>query len=216
MKKIIFIGCILIFACQKNDVNNDIVNIPSNEVGIELSHAPSTDTCVKNGNTIIRINFDYDDYIGSYILSEFGNYPIKSIQTRGELIDFYKARQPSFEPAYSSFIDVNNYVFAKCEYLLAQECFNNDCSSQTRKAVLQIVIDKQKRKYEEFNYSFAARRTGIFLIAVILVKENDTSFTSALANNDDLRNALSLNQNISIDIELSNLMIKFAENYLSK
>jgi hypothetical protein len=155
--------------------------------------------------------------MASNILSEYGQRAIDSVHTRGGLICFYEERHPSFEYGYSSYRDPygdNDYVFPKLEYLLAQECLQDNCSSQTRKAVLRIAVDKQKQKYVEYTDSFTARRTGLFLMAVILARENDAAFTSAVHKHTDFQNTLLLSIDIRPDKEFSDVMIRYAEIFL--
>jgi hypothetical protein len=202
------------FSCQPEaDFVSD--TIPSIESEKELSHAPAGKIHVETAR--VEIDFGGDEYMASQILSECGQAAIDSVYTRGELIRFYEMRRPVFEYGYSSFFDPyndGNCVFSKVEYLLAQECFQDNCSSQTRKAVLQIAVDKQKHKYDEYKHSYTTRQTGIFLISVILVRENDTDFISAVHENTDLQNALLLNQDIRTDKEFSDTLIRYAESFL--
>jgi hypothetical protein len=110
--------------------------------------------------------------------------------------------------------DDNDFVFPKIEYMLAQECVQDDCSPDMRKAVLRIAVDKQKHKYEEYRNSFTARQTGIFLMAVILAVENDAAFVAAVKEDADYRNALLLSINIRADKEFGDARIRYAETFL--
>jgi hypothetical protein len=216
MKAFILIGCsvFFMFACQSEaDFISDAV--PAMESEMELSHAPAGKVYIAASD--IETDFGCDEYMASHILSEYGQPAIDSINTRGGLIRFYEARRPSFEYQYSSSLNPfsdNDYVFPKLEYLLAQECLQDNCSSQTRKAVLRIAVDKQKQKYAEYGNSFTARRTGLFLMAVILVRENVAAFTSAVHKHTDFQNALLLSIDIRPDKEFSDEMIRYAENFL--
>jgi hypothetical protein len=206
---------LFMFACQREmPVDYEISAV---DAAKELSHTPVGEVSVNTTNMNIKIDFNCDEYMASHILSEYGQVPLDTIHTLGRLIRFYEARQPNFEYSYSSHLNPysdNDYVFPKMEYLLAQECFQEGCSSQTRKVVLQIAINKQQHKYEEDKRSFTARQTGIFLIAVILVKEKDTAFVAAVAENRDFQDALCLNQNIRTDMEFCDNMIQFAKRFL--
>lgn len=202
------------FACQsETEFVSDI--IPAMESEMELSHAPAGKIHMANAN--VEIDFGCDEYMASHILSEYGQATIDTVYTRGELIRFYEARHPDFEYGYSSYFNPysdNDYVFPKLEYLLAQECVQDNCSSRTRKAVLRIAVDKQKHKYDAYKNSFTARQTGIFLMAVILAGENDAAFISAVHKSTDFQNALLLNRNIRTDKEFSDTLIQYAENFL--
>jgi hypothetical protein len=190
-------------------------SIPSIESEKELSHAPAGKIHMPTAQ--VEIDFGGDEYMASYISSEYGQTAIDTIHTRGELIRFYEMRRPVFEYSYSSFLDPyndNDYVFSKLEYLLAQECCQENCSSQTRKIVLQMAVDKQKQKYDENKRSHTTRQTGIFLISVILVMENNADFIAIVHENADFQNALLLNRNIRTDKEFSDTLIRYAENFL--
>jgi hypothetical protein len=210
------------FACQsKIDFDSDTVpTIDSDAVlAIEsemaLSHAPAGKVHIATAN--VEIDFSCDEFMASNILSEYGQAAIDTVYSRGELIRFYEARHPGFEYVYSSLFNPyndNDYVFPKVEYLLAQECLQDNCSSQTRKVVLRIAIDKQKHKYDAYKRSFTARQTGIFLMAVILIRENDAAFISAVHKNTDFQNALILNQDIRTDKEFSDTLFRYAEKFL--
>jgi hypothetical protein len=216
MKAFISIGCsvFFMFACQSEaDFISDTV--PAMESEMALSHAPAGKVHIATAK--VEIDFSCDEYMASHILSGYGQPAIDSIYTRGGLIRFYEERRPGFEYQYSSYFnpnDDNDYVFPKLEYLLAQECLQDNCSSQTRKVVLRIAVDKQKHKYAEYKNSFTARQTGIFLMAVILVRENDAAFTSAVHKHTDFQNTLLLSMDIRVDKEFSDVMIRYAENFL--
>ena len=83
-----------------------------------------------------------------------------------------------------------------------------------KKNCLRIAVDKQKHKYDEYKNSFTARQTGIFLMAVILVRENDASFVSAVHGNTDFKKALLLNRDIRTDKEFGDMLIRYAEFFL--
>jgi hypothetical protein len=207
-------SAVFMFACQ-SEMNFVSDTVPAIESEMALSHVPAGKIHIATAN--VEIDFGCDEYMGSHILSEYGHTAIDTVYTRGGLIRFYEARYPGFEDSYSSHLNPysdNDYVFPKLEYLLAQECLQDNCSSQTRKAVLRIAVDKQKHKYDAYKSSFTARQTGIFLMAVILVRENDAAFISAVHENTDFQNALFLKQDIRTDKEFSDTLIRYAENFL--
>lgn len=210
MKTLIPIVSMIIFlsACKSHEHmdKTDLVYAPREEVTITTA-----------SNKTLKVDFSQDEQMKGCINSEIGQNKIDPIKTREELINYYKALSPYFQPGYSSMSDNNHYIFAKVEYLLAQECFQDDCSSQTRKEVLKTAVDKQKHKFAEYTAPSFTRRTGIFLIAVILVKEEDDSFVQSLSSNNELQKALlCLNHNMWMnDEEFNNLMIQYAETYLS-
>jgi hypothetical protein len=208
------------FACQSeadfssaSDLSSD--DVPEIENDIELSHTPTGK--VRIAASDIEIDFSCDEYMAANILSGYGQLATDSAHTRGELIRFYEARRPVFEYGYSSYRNPygdDDYVFPKLEYMLAQECLQDNCSSQTRKVILRIAIDKQKQKYDEYKDAYTARRTGLFLMAVILTGENDAAFTSAVHTYTDLQSALLLSIDIPPDKEFSDAMIQYAESFL--
>jgi hypothetical protein len=216
MRAFISVCCSAFFllACQ-SEIDTVSDTIPAIEKEKKLSHAPVGKVYIATAN--VEIDFGCNEYMASHILSEYGQAAIDTVYTRGGLICFYEARRPSFEYVYSSYFNPfsdNDYVFPKLEYLLAQECLQDNCSSQTRKAVLRIAVEKQKHKYDAYKNSFTARRTGIFLMAVILVMENDAAFISVVHKNMDFKNASLLNQDIRTDKEFSDTLIRYAENFL--
>jgi hypothetical protein len=208
MKTLLIVACFIpfMYACQSNDDAGQLYHSPKGEVGVTIS------------NTIIKVDFSLDENMRSVITSEIGRHKIEYIKTREELLYFYKTLRPYFQPGYSSLGDDNDYVFAKVEYLLAQECFQDECSSQTRRDVLETVVDMQKHKFGVAYVSPSfTRRTGTFLIAVILLKEGDNSFAQALISNVELQKTLiCLNNNTWMDEEKFNiLLIQYAETFLS-
>ena len=183
-----------------------------------LSHRPTEEVNVVISNTSIKVDFSLDEIMRRVITSETGQHKIDSIKTLEELAGYYVTLSPYFQPGYSSLSDDNHYVFAKVEYLLAQECFQDDCKSLARRDILKTAVDKQKRKFGVPNSDPSyTRRTGTFLIAVILIKEGDDSFVHSLVNSADLQKTLlCLNNNIWMDEEeFNNLLIQYAENFLS-
>jgi len=193
------------FACQENDDTT------------LLYHAPTREVTVKISDTTLMLDFSLDERMNSAIFSEFGENEIKKIKTREDLLSYYPTLHPLFQPGYSSMSDINEYIFTKTEYLLAQECFHDDCSSQTRKGVLRIVVGNQKKKFGvAYTSPSLTRRTGAFLIAVILVKEGDDSFIQSLKDDVDMQKTLScLGSDIWIDEEVNNKLIYSAEIFLS-
>jgi hypothetical protein len=212
MKTLIVIVCLIPFlsACSKSleDTKGNI-----------LAHAPTGEVSVKITNTIIKVDFSLDENMRGVISSEIGQDKIENIKTREKLISYYKTLPPYFQPGYSSMSDNNHYVFSKAEYLLAQECFRDDCSSQARRDILETAVDKQKHKFGvPYTSPSFTRRTGTFLIAVILLKEGDNSFIQSLISNTDLQKSLlCLNHDMWMDDEeFNNMLIQYAEDFLTK
>ena len=189
-----------------------------NTEGKILAHSPTEKVIVTISNFTIEVDFSLDETMRRVITSETGQHKIDSIKTREELICYYETLTPLFQPGYSSLSDDNHYVFAKVEYLLAQECFQDNCKSLTRREILEAAVDKQKHKFGvPYTAPSYTRRTGTFLIAVILIKEGDDSYIQSITNNIDLQKTLlCLNSNIWMDEEeFNDLLIQYAENFLA-
>jgi hypothetical protein len=180
-----------------------LLNTPDGEVKLTVS-----------GETF-TVNFRYDDNIKEHIEAAVLSETFTNLKTRDDLIDFYKNRSSYFLPGSSSMKDNNENVYVKAEYMLAQECFSDRCDSQTRREVLQLVVDKQEAKYdhEQGVYRSDPIKTGIFLMAVILVKEriNSAKYIDAQTLQETL---LSLNSNILNEVDLSNSILESSENFL--
>ncbi|MDR1344228.1 MAG: hypothetical protein LBJ39_02630 [Tannerellaceae bacterium] len=205
-------ACCMFFLISACDSDTGTFPIDSEK---ELSHVPEGEILIVPANVVA--DFSGDELMAGNIHSEYGMAPIDTVSTFGGLARLYESRRPTFEYFYSSYFstsDDNDYVFPKIEYMLAQECVQDDCSSDMRKAVLRIAVDKQKQKYEEARNSHTARRTGIFLMAVILAAENDAAFVAAVKKDADFRNALLLDTNIRADKEFGYAMIRYAGAFL--
>ena len=224
----IFTGLLifLLFSCQSMDgIENYMSEVEISALGItnedanrKLSGAPNGVVTVKTENQSVEINFGLSDENSAYIKETYGGPSVlDTISTVGKLISTYKEVKPHFEKGWSSLCyppNNGNYVIPKLAYTLAQECFHNNCSSQTRKAVLQIAVGKQIVG-EEYIINYAAKRISIFLMTVILAKEQDTDFLTAVSNNQDLRNAMSLKtDDMRFDDEFYNYVKRFAQNFL--
>lgn len=201
-----FLACVL-YACKSVEDTD----------GKPLTHSPQGEVAISISGQVIKVDFSLDLNMKGVIKSEISQNKTANIKTRKELISYYKTLPPYFQPGYSSLRNDNEYVFARVEYLLAQECFQDDCSSETRRDVLETVLDMQKHKYGvEYIAPFFARRTGIFLISTILIKEKDESFIQSLIDNTELRKSLTClnNDTWMDDEEYNNLFLQFAESYL--
>jgi len=186
--------------------------------GTILAHNPTEKVIVTISNFKTEVDFSLDENMRMVITSEMGQHKIDSIKTREDLICYYKNLTPLFQPGYSSLSDDNHYIFAKVEYLLAQECFQDNCKSLTRREILEAAVEKQKHKFGvPYTAPSYTRRTGTFLIAVILIKEGDDSFIQSITNNTDLQKTLlCLNSNLWMNgEEFNDLLIQYAENFLA-
>jgi len=208
----------------------------------ELTHEPTGVVDIETGGQTVKIDFMIDKWMEYNILSSYHADKdewivdhrktfFDSIPSLGKLIAVYKAYNPRFFISGSSSISLGyprweaNYISPKLEYALAQECIKDDCNSQTRKVVLQLTIEKQKRKHvflEKFYSVQPAIQTGAFLMSAILVKENYDIFIKAIRENEDLQVITSLkwppfdDEGIicCLNIDNSECVIKFAEEFL--
>jgi hypothetical protein len=220
MKKLIpRLILITALSCQSDDT---VAPIPDYEICAAdsakyLSYAPTSKVVVNAAGKNTEIDFNCNEYIAERIF-EYDDRLHDTVHTLGQLANAYKVQLPRFwtvGPPISPYFD-GDYVFPKLEYLLTQECIQDNCCSDTRKAILRMAVDKQKLKYEDWAMTITTRQTGVFLMAVILVKENDSAFINALSRDIDLQNALSLSITRLVDKEFGNKMMQFAENFLKR
>ena len=233
------------FACQSIDdpeTQNPEADINGNNsadwelynANWELSYAP-TDMEYKNiEDQSVEIDFSLDEimqgaisYRSSYYRDNgqvFEGDLFDTFSTFDKLAEFYERSMLGYQFIYSSFWDPfgGDAVYPAIEYALAQECFRDDCPSEIRKAVLRMALNKYERKIRSpYLSSSATRRTGMFLISVILVKEGDAAFLAAVDENHNIQNTLKLNLdtesrlNILIGTEIDSIVCQLADNFLS-
>lgn len=215
---------LLLFSCSNNDDMDSLkfeqkeYIVPVYEQELELSRQPVEDVIIEVPGKELTIDFESKEFIKDCIFGAAGEAAVKDIRTRGELVHFYQNRETHFQYGYSSFFDFDNdgdFVLPKLEYALAQECFQDNCSSDTRRAILQAVIEKQKLKYEEYLNTYTTIRTGLFLMTVILLKEKDMAFIRAMDKDKEIQNTLSLTPETNCDKEFGKKMIQYSINFLS-
>ena len=172
---------------------------------------------IDNAPVINTLSYGYADFEKN----EFDEQSVDIVSTLGQLIAVYSGLNPSntgFSMGWDNyFFPPRNgeFIYSTLEYLLAQSCFQDDCSILTRRAVLKMAIEKQTYKFDQYQVSFNARRTGIFLMASIMAKERYPAFIAAVLENQDLQNAMCFNEVGSrIDKEFSDLVSQFAINFL--
>lgn len=85
-----------------------------------------------------------------------------------------------------------------------------------------MALNKHERKTSHpYLFSFNSRRTGMFLMAVILAKEGDTAFLATVRENPNIKKTLRLNLdtesqlNILIDTKTDSTVCQLVENFLS-
>ena len=213
MKTLIF-RCTLIVllitsACTSLEEETTLLNIPTNEARLTVA------------NEIYTVDFRFDIICNQLKIFEVLPDEFAKLKTRDELINYYKTLMPGFLPSYSSmWPDNKERIFARVEYMLAQECFSEQCDSRTRKEVLQLAANYQKAKWSDYELDryinpYCAQKTGIFLMAVILVKERNSS--SEFIDEKTLQQALlCLNSDDYISKDFSDLIIESSEKFLSQ
>ena len=225
MKTFIPLFFLIVLSCQSK------IGLPEDEIPVNyevcatdlsknLSYTPTGKVVVQAGGKNIEIDFSCDAYMAEHIF-EYADRLHDTVHTLGELANAYKTHRVYFKEGWSSisvspYID-SDYVLPKLEYMFAQECLKNDCCHNTRKAILRMVMDKHNIKYYSYTFlSHTTRQTGIFLMASILIKENDKAFINALIKDIDLQNTLRLNVNVRVDEAFGNIMMQYAENFLKQ
>ena len=178
----------------------------------EFSNSPTDEVNVSE-DTTYTVDFRCD-FCESLMFEVLPN-EFSELKTRNDLINYYKNLRPSFLPSYSSMTDINQLVFARVEYMLAQECFNDNCGSNIRKDVLQLVVDKQKSKWEQYTSPDCTQKTGVFLMAVILLKEREN--TVKFIDSTTLQKALKClsNETLFVSKDFSDLIIDCSVKFLN-
>ena len=207
------------------------LGIPMEDAVKELSHEPTGAAYVETANQTVEINFELHEWMEDYILSSWyedeerwivdnKKTMFDSIPSLGKLIAVYKEYLPRFNTARYPFDYTRwdgEYICTKLEYALAQELIKDDCSTQTRKVVLQIAIEKQKRKnHFVIGFTLYSKRTGIFFMSVILIKEKDDAFLEVIHENQhNLCLKLPFEAWADYAWEDSEKMVQFATDFLS-
>ena len=168
----------------------------------------------------ILINTIYYSYT-DHEKRESGNHLVDTVRTIGQLISLYSdftPNYPRFNFGWESFwFPQRNaeQVYSTVEYLLSQACFQDDCRTLTRQAVLKMAVRNQTYKFQQYLIADQARNSGVFLMSVILAKEEYPAFIAAVSDNPDLQNAMCMNiGDFYVDEKLSNLVSQYAIDYL--
>ena len=229
MKTLAIIGCfmLLMASCQpskleesSNDEETILINTAEEEE-TTLLNVPVDKVNLTVGNETFTVDFRIDDFCQWYYFYYMDYEKIKieppklaELKTRDDLINLYKTFKPFFQPGYSSMMDWVEMFFVRVEYILAQECFSDLCDSKTRKEVLQLASNFQRGKYNgEYTLPWCTQKTGVFLMAVILVKEREVSakYIDAVTLQQAL---LCLNSDNFESEEFSNLITERSEKFL--
>ena len=203
MKSIVFtcLFVVLISSCNSSSDGENLLNSPTDKVTLKvLNEEYSID---------FRLGIVCDELkIFEVLQNEFSK-----LKTREDLINYYKTLPPYFSPKYSSMIDNGERIFSRVEYMLAQECFDENCNSKIRYKVLQLVVNKQKAKWNDENYIMpsCAHKTGVFLMAVILAREKSNSSKIFIDSTNLQKALLSLSSDEFISKDFNDLIIESSE-----
>lgn len=244
---ILFItGSLFVFmsACQSaSDINSKYemseqevleLGIFKEDANRKLSRKPTGVVYVATNDQTFKFDFSTDEHLAVVNYKNTHYYDQDQIlegnifdafPTVGKLAGYYKRSQLGYDYGWSNYRKPEYFsgeaMYAPIEYALAQECFRDECSTITRKAILQMAIEKHKDKTEnEFLETTRARRTGMFLMAIILVKENEIDFITAVRENTDLQNILSMNLdlrtllNLFTSSKIDDTMCQLSDNFL--
>jgi hypothetical protein len=246
---------VFLLACQKDNGTILELKICESDVNKRLLHTPTREVYVETENQIVKIDFSLDERWTQFYINNdsikihtcdaatplgFGTLifdgGVQDISNLGELVEIYKSycRRTNIPWSSSSINTVpwemdSRNVFPKLHYALAQEMFRDDVSSLTRRAVLQMILDRgvtdiPARDHSEHVLNLAALtsnsiQTALFLITVILIKENDTDFIAAIYENSTLQETTSLNYNINGLVyrigDICELVNQYAINFLT-
>jgi len=205
MKSIVYMFSLMMLMASCNSSNEDttFINAPIEEVKLIVQ------------NETFTVDFRFDFVCNELAIFEALSDEFAKLKTKDDLINFYKNCKPIYLPSYSSmWPDNGERIFARVEYMLAQECFSDRCDSETRKKILQLAANHQKAKYAEHIRPSCAKKTGIFLMAVILAKERNGSTKHIDA--ETLQQALLfLNNDAYVSEDFSNLIIQCSEKFLT-
>jgi|GEM_PF-523949 len=198
---------------------------PPVEEGTPLLFEPEEMVTITVGDETFMVDFSRSFNIQSmYEYAEDFNLK-ETRETREAYIDSYK-RLRSYVVGALNAAKYAEAEFIHTEYTLAQECFSDRCDSETRKEVLQLVLDKQRPKYGINNSGdrvayYLATHTGVFLMAVILVKEY--AHSSKYIDSETLQEALLFLNDFNYSTEgpiyygfyFSDLIVECAQNFLT-
>ena len=187
----------------------------SDEERTTLLNTPTGNVKLTLPNEEFTVDFTFGASCIAYTNGEILKDVFSELKTRDDLIDYYKTLRPAFLPIYSSmWPDNREYIFVRIEYTLAQECFSDRCSSNIRKEILQLVTNYQKDKYQEYTHPACTQKSGVFLMAVILAKERNS--TVKIIDTVTLQQALlCLNSENSVNEDFSRLIIECSEAFLT-
>ena len=115
----------------------------------------------------------YDEY--NFLKNEFSSFD--------SYIDYYRAHGNVYQPGYSSMIDIEAIRIACVEYMMSQKDFLLQLTSEQRKELLCLSVEKQKIKfYFKYATPTTARQTGLQLIYQLLLMEEETEILMSISD----------------------------------
>ena len=215
---------LLLMASCHSSTEEPLPPEPPVEEGTPLLFEPEEMVTITVGDETFLVDFSRSEL---YIQAMF-DFPMSGSahmkKTREAYIDRYK-REKRYIVGASEGAAYAEIDFVQLEYTLAQECFSDRCDSETRKDVLQLVLDKQRPKYGrnlygDLVYYAAAIHTGVFLMAVILVKER--AYSAEYIDSETLQEALLFLNDFdyipgvpSSERDFSDLIVECAQDFLT-
>ena len=144
------------------------------EVESTLLHEPTDKVTVTVGNKAFTVDFRINEWCHGSMEYQFP--PVERLKNRDELVDLFKSVSSHYmlNPGIETAVIERNAYAIQIEYILAQECFSDGCDSETRFDILQVLVTNLNTNLRDFP-PFCARKSGVFLMAVILLKERNIS-----------------------------------------
>jgi len=233
MKPFIVIGCFLLWlvSCKPSSIIDPSVEQPVEkpvEEGTPLLFEPNDTATIKVANEFFMVDFSLSDVLqpwydwpGSGWIHNC-NYLSYYYPTKEAVIERYKNKKDIQSGATNSARD-SECEYIQLEYTLAQECFSDNCTSELRKEILKLVIDRQILKNKYPGSYACAIHTGVLLMAVIILKERE--YSTRFIDFETLQKALLFlndfhyfnNESIMYyGRDFSELIVNCAQNFLSE
>ena len=208
-------GTLILFmtSCRHSDET-----IPEEEP--TLLNEPTNEVTLTVGDKTFTVDFRINDWCMSSMKHTFE--PMEQLKTRDDLINLFKSISPHYmlNPGVVTDVNERQSYALQVEYMLARECFSDGCDSEIRRDILPFIVTNQKEKCRQLEYgvyvhSPCAQKCGIFLMAVILLKERNDS--AKFIDDDTLQQALlCLNTDMyGVDKEFSDYIIECCERFLT-
>ena len=228
-RPVIIIGSLLLWmaSCHPADnieppVEEPMVEEPVEE-GTPLLLEPNEAVTITVADETFTVDFSVSEKHMQWMF--LPQYDLNFLQKTRE---GYVAAYKEYTGFPSNATDAAHYRMAmlmRLEHALAQECFSDQCTPEIRKEVMQKVVDIQKRKYDRSRYVELtyAIHSGVFLMAVIMVKER--AYSAQCIDSETLQKALLFLDDFDYITEeslmyygrdFSNLIVECAQNFLTE